>query len=69
VPLLEIRKHQNGQHENRTKHLDLVPTQLLMEIVTEVGGDMKKDLRFQQSALGALQAAAESFYVKHLEGM
>jgi histone H3 len=56
VALREIRRYQ--------KSTNLLIRKLpFQRLVREIGQDLKTDLRFQSSALGALQEAAEAFLV------
>ena len=60
VALREIRKYQ--------KSTDLLIRKLpFQRLVREVAGELKNDLRFQQSSLLALQEASESYLVSLFE--
>lgn len=60
--LREIRMYQKSTELGMLK----IPFQRL---VREVTAELNNDLRFQKSAMGALQEAAEAFIVGFFEGM
>jgi histone H3 len=45
----------------------LIPKQLFQRLVREIAGDFKTDLRFQHTAIEALQEAAEMMLVNGFE--
>ena len=60
MALREIRRYQ--------KSIELlIPKFPFQRLVREIANDLKKDLRFQAGALGALQEAAEAFLVSEFE--
>jgi histone H3/H4 len=46
----------------------LIPKRAFTKLVREIAGEVKRDLRFQASAICNLQEAAESFLVTLMEG-
>ena len=60
VALREIRKYQKSTEV-------LIRKLPFSRLVREIGQDIKTDLRFQSSALGALQEAAEAYLVTIFE--
>src|SRR5271169_1331009 len=62
VALREIRRYQ--------KSTELLIRKLpFQRLVREIAQDFKTDLRFQSSAIGALQEAVEAYLVSLFEGM
>ena len=62
LALLEIRKHQQSTH-------CLIRRLPFQRLVREIAQDFKKDLRFQSSAIMALQEAVEVYLVGLFEDM
>ncbi len=60
VALREIRKHQ------KTTNL-LIPRQRFQRLVREIAQDLRSDVRFQATALEALQETAEAYLVSLFE--
>ena len=56
VALREIRRYQKSTEL-------LIPKLPFQRLVREIAADMNSELRFQSSALGALQEAAEAYFV------
>jgi len=61
VALREIRRYQKGVEF-------LIPKLSFAKLVRDIANDYKKDLRFQKSAMGALQEATETYLVSLYEG-
>ena len=55
VALREIRRYQ--------KSTELLLRKPFQRLVREIAADIKTDLRFQSSAIGALQEAAEAYLI------
>lgn len=64
VALREIRKYQSGQKEGTRLLIRKLPFQRL---VREIATNFKSDLRFQSSAIEALQEASEAYLVSLFE--
>jgi histone H3 len=61
VALREIRRYQKDTNL-------LLPKLSFSRVVREVTQEFKHDVRFQASAIGALQEAAEAYLVNEFEG-
>jgi histone H3/H4 len=60
VALREIKRYQKS-------YALLIPKLPFMRLVREIAQDFKSDLKFQSSAMGALQEATEAFLVTVFE--